>query len=54
MNIVDMILIAAIAAAVIAAVVHIVRSRKKGGCGCGCEGCPSKGSCGSTHRGDRQ
>lgn len=39
MNIVDMILIAAIAAAVIAAVVHIVRSRKKGGCGCGCSSC---------------
>jgi hypothetical protein len=35
-----------IAAAVLAALVKIIRDRRKGkGCSCGCGGCPSAGGC---------
>lgn len=46
MNTADIILTILIAAAVICALVSIVRGKKKG-CGCGCEGCSMHGSCGS-------
>ena len=36
MNIIDILLILAIAAAVFFAVRHAVRTRRSGGCGCGC------------------
>ena len=39
MNLWDILLVAAIAAAAGLAVRRIAASRKKGGCGCGCEGC---------------
>ncbi len=39
MNLWDILLAAAIAAAVGLAVWRIAANRKKGGCGCGCEGC---------------
>ena len=50
MNIIDIILVLAIAAVVIFAVRHTIKTRRSGGCGCGCSGCnadcPSR-----THRG---
>ena len=39
MNIWDSALIAAIAAALGFALRRVIRTRKTGGCGCGCEGC---------------
>ena len=39
MNAVDMVLLALITAAVIWAVRRSVRRAKRGGCGCGCDGC---------------
>ena len=39
MNIWDIALIAAIAAALGFALRRVIRTRKMGGCGCGCEGC---------------
>lgn len=35
----------AIAAALAAIVVHGIRARRRGGCSCGCAGCPSAGLC---------
>ena len=53
MNIIDILLILAIAAAVFFAVRHAVRTRRSGGCGCGCAGCDGSG-CGprGTRRGN--
>ena len=39
MNLWDILLAAAIAAAAGLAVRRVIVNRKKGGCGCGCEGC---------------
>ncbi|MBP3736844.1 MAG: FeoB-associated Cys-rich membrane protein [Lachnospiraceae bacterium] len=39
MNLWNILLTVLIAAAVILAVVHCIRRRKRGGCGCGCDGC---------------
>ena len=44
MNAVDMVLLALIAAAVIWAVRRSVRRAKRGGCGCGCDGCTGCGA----------
>ncbi len=49
MNAADIVLILLIAAAVIGAVVHIVRRKRQGkGCGCGCAGC--SGNCTSMQK----
>ena len=45
MNLPTMIIGLVVLAAFVAVVVHLVRRRKKGGCGCGCSGCPSAGMC---------
>ena len=45
---VDIVLLALLAAAVIRAVIVTVRTKKNGGCGCGCEGCA--GSCRKDHQ----
>ncbi len=37
-----------LAACVCFAVRHIYKTRKSGGCGCGCSGCPSGASCSSN------
>ncbi len=44
---IDYVIIAVGAAALIGIVVHLIRRKKagKGGCGCGCAGCPSAGKC---------
>ena len=39
MNFVDLVLIVLLAALVGTAIFLSVRRKKKGGCGCGCEGC---------------
>ena len=39
MNFIDILLMLAIAATVFFAVRHAVRTRRSGGCGCGCAGC---------------
>ncbi|HAG13100.1 MAG TPA: FeoB-associated Cys-rich membrane protein [Ruminococcus sp.] len=44
MNWIDIVLLLLIAAAVIRAVIVWRRSRKNGGCGCGCAGCTG-GTC---------
>ena len=37
----DIVVLLLVAAALVCAVVHSLRARKKrGGCGCGCSGCP--------------
>ena len=43
MNIIDILLLVALAAVIFFAVRRTVRTRKSGGCGCGCPGCT--GSC---------
>ena len=51
MNAVDIALLALIAAAVIWAVRRSVRRAKRGGCGCGCDGCDAKRTgCGKDSR----
>ena len=40
MSVLEIILIAVLAIAVVAAVIGIIRIKKKGGCSCGCENCP--------------
>ena len=49
MNIIDILLIAVIAAAVALAVRRIIKNRKNGtcSCGCGCSGCSLAEECGS-------
>ena len=46
MNVVDIVLVAAIGAVLFFALRRTIRTRKSGGCGCGCPGCtgtcPSK------------
>lgn len=44
---IDIFIICIVAAAVIGAIVYLVRQKKKGvgGCGCGCSGCPHAGAC---------
>ncbi len=42
MNVWDIVIIAGVAAAVIAAVTVIIKNRKKGKCSCGCDGCNLK------------
>ena len=42
MNAWDIALLAALAVAVALAVRRVVKTRKTGGCGCGCEGCARK------------
>ena len=32
-------------AVVAAIVIHLIRQKRSGGCGCGCSDCPSKGIC---------
>ena len=39
MSVLEIILIAVLAIAVVAAVICIIRNKKKGGCSCGCENC---------------
>ncbi len=42
----NIVVLAVVAAAVIAALVNLHRKKKSGGgCGCGCSDCPSKGLC---------
>ena len=43
MKLIDILLIVALAAVIFFAVRRTVRTRKSGGCGCGCPGC--NGSC---------
>ena len=42
MNLWDIALIVLIAAALGFALRRVIRTRKSGGCGCGCEGCTAK------------
>ena len=42
---IDILLIAVLAAALALAVRHAWKTRKTGGCGCGCEGCLSASEC---------
>ena len=44
MNVWDILILLAVAALAGFAVRTLLRDRKRG-CGCGCEGCPSAGSC---------
>ena len=44
MNIWDILILAAVAAAVFFAVRRVWKTRRSGGCGCGCAGC--NGACG--------
>ena len=48
MKLIDILLLVALAAAIFFAVRRTVRTRKSGGCGCGCPGCT--GSCPSGMR----
>ncbi len=45
MKLIDIILIAALAIIVFFAVRHTVRTRRSGGCGCGCAGCTKSAAC---------
>ena len=45
MNGVDIVLILALAAVLGLALRHVWRTRKTGGCGCGCDGCLSAAEC---------
>lgn len=45
MNGADIILIAVIAAALALAVRRVWKTRKTGGCGCGCDGCTASPDC---------
>ena len=47
MNIWDILILAAVAAAVFFAVRRVHKTRRSGGCGCGCEGCTKSTSCGT-------
>ena len=42
MNIWDIVLLAAIAAAVGLALRKVIANRRRGGCGCGCDGCTQR------------
>lgn len=42
MNIVDILLILALAGVLFFAVRRTVRTRRSGGCGCGCDGCGAR------------
>ena len=42
MNAADILLLALLAAALIWAVVRCVKNAKRGGCGCGCDGCTAQ------------
>ena len=41
----DYLILALVLAAVAAALWATIRSKKKGGCRCGCEGCPHRSGC---------
>lgn len=41
----DFIILALLGAAVVAAVVSIIKQKKSGGCSCGCQSCAMKDSC---------
>ena len=45
MNGIDLLLIAALAVVLGLAVRHVWKTRKTGGCGCGCDGCLSADIC---------
>ena len=45
MKLIDIVLIAALAIIVFFAVRHTVRTRRSGGCGCGCTGCTNGAGC---------
>ncbi len=47
MSPVDIVIIVAVSVAFVAAVTAIIvrKLRKKGGCDCGCSGCPHAGNC---------
>ena len=53
MKLIDIVIIAALAIIIFFAVRRTVRTRKSGGCGCGCAGCDGSG-CGprGTRRGN--
>ncbi len=47
MNAIDYILLGGVALVIAGIIVHLIRRKKqgKGGCGCGCQNCPSAGKC---------
>lgn len=47
---IDIILIVALAVLIVGVIAYLIVKRKKGqtGCGCGCSGCPSAGTCAAT------
>ena len=47
----DVLILALVLAAVAGALCAVIRSKKKGGCGCGCEGCPHRGACRTDENG---
>ncbi len=50
MNAIDYILLGGAAVVIALVIYHLVKRKKqgKGGCGCGCVGCPSAGNCQKT------
>ena len=50
MNSIDLLLIAALAVILGLALRHAWRTRKTGGCGCGCEGCLAAPACREKER----
>ncbi len=45
MTVLDIVLLALVAGAVFAALRRARKTRKKGGCGCGCSGCSETAAC---------
>lgn len=45
MTVLDIVLLALVAGAIFAALRRTRKTRKNGGCGCGCSGCSEKAAC---------
>ena len=48
MTLIDYILLGGVASAVAGGITYWIKQKKRGDCGCGCNGCPHAGACSSN------